>query len=169
MDPVEDDFMAENQRPRGGQSPPAGPETGPLKEEILRHIRSGLGQDPYRPDGRAAFMGLAFSVRDRLIDRWLKSQSALYDTLAKRVYFLSLEFLPGRFLKNYLLSLDMVEEAEAAIKELGFDLEELRQLAETGKPLGDPAVRTAGAGPVLRPDRVLPGRPGPAPLPLGRR
>ena len=111
-----------------GYRPPSGPSaTHPLKVDILRHIRSSLGQDPCKPDGYAAFMGLAFSVRDRLIDRWLKSQSSLYDTLAKRVYFLSLEFLPGRFLKNYLLSLEMIEEAELALRELGFDLDELEE------------------------------------------
>jgi len=117
--------MDENQRGRRTLSGPW--ENHPLKEDILRHIRSSLGQDPYQPDGYAAFMGLAYSVRDRLIDRWLKSQSSLYDTLAKRVYFLSLEFLPGRFLKNYLLSLGMVEEAEQVLRELGFDLAELEE------------------------------------------
>jgi starch phosphorylase len=55
-------------------------------------------------------MGLAYSVRDRLIERWIKTQRSFYDTQSKRVYFLSLEFLPGRFLKNYLISLQMEDE-----------------------------------------------------------
>lgn len=78
-------------------------------------------------DKHACFMGLAYSIRDRLVERWLRSQRSLYDTMAKRVYFLSLEFLPGRFLMNYLLSLDLLEEARSALQELGFDLDELEE------------------------------------------
>jgi starch phosphorylase len=101
--------------------------TRALKEEILRHIRFTLGNDPAKPDAYSCFMGLAYSVRDRLLDRWIDSQRAMYDTWAKRVYFLSMEFLPGRFLKNYLTSLQMESEARAALQELGFDLDELEE------------------------------------------
>jgi starch phosphorylase len=48
--------------------------------------------------------------------------------MAKRVYFLSLEFLPGRFLMSYLLSLNMADEARIALQELGFDLDELEEV-----------------------------------------
>ena len=102
-------------------------DTGGLKECILRHIRFTIGNDPERLTKYSAFMGLAYAVRNRLIDRWINTQSALYDTLAKRVYFLSMEFLPGRFLKNYLISLQMEEEARLALTELGFDLDELEE------------------------------------------
>jgi starch phosphorylase len=102
-------------------------ETISLKEDILRHIRFTLGNDPLKPDRFSCFMGLAYSVRDRLVDRWIRSQRALYDTVAKRVYFLSMEFLPGRFLKNYLTSLQMEQEARRALQELGFDLDELEE------------------------------------------
>ena len=98
-----------------------------LKTNVLHHICYTLGNDPSKPSRYAAFMGLAYSVRDRLIENWIKTQRALYDTLAKRVYFLSLEFLPGRFLKNYLISLRMEEEARQTMAELGFDLEELEE------------------------------------------
>jgi starch phosphorylase len=106
------------------------PESGPggsLKNDILRHIRSTLGNDPEKPDQYACYMGLAYSVRDRLIERWVKTQRSFYDTLSKRVYFLSLEFLPGRFLKNYLISLQMEDEARQTVQEMGFDLDELEE------------------------------------------
>ena len=99
----------------------------PLKISILRHICFTLGNDPDKPNKFSAYMGLAHSVRDRLIDNWIKTQRALYDTLAKRVYFLSLEFLPGRFLKNYLISLQMEEEARRTMADMGFDLDELEE------------------------------------------
>ena len=98
-----------------------------LKNDILRHIEFTLANDPQMADKYACFMGLAYSVRDRLVERWIKSQRSLYDTMAKRVYFLSLEFLPGRFLRNYLLSLNLLEEARRVLQELGFDLDELEE------------------------------------------
>lgn len=98
-----------------------------LKKDILRHIALTLGNDPHRPDRFSCFLGLAYSLRDRLIRRWMETQRSLYDTLSKRVYFLSLEFLPGRFLKNYLISLDMVAEARRVVADMGFDLDELEE------------------------------------------
>jgi len=98
-----------------------------LENDIRRHIRSTLGNDPYMPDNYSCFMGLAYSLRDRMIDRWIKTQRALYDTFSKRVYFLSLEFLPGRFLKNYLISLNMEKEARETLEAMGFDLDELEE------------------------------------------
>jgi starch phosphorylase len=107
-------------------SPPA-PASNTLVNDIRRHISFTLGNDPDKPSKYACYMGLAYSVRDRLIERWIKTQRALYDTLAKRVYFLSLEFLPGRFLKNYLISLQMEDEARRTLEEMGFDLDELEE------------------------------------------
>ncbi|MCB2145590.1 MAG: glycogen/starch/alpha-glucan phosphorylase [Deltaproteobacteria bacterium] len=98
-----------------------------LKDEIQRHIRFTMGRDPAKPNRHACFMGLAYSIRDRLIDRWIRTQRSQYDTLAKRVYFLSLEFLPGRFLMNYLISLKMVDEVRQTVEEMGFDLDELEE------------------------------------------
>lgn len=99
-----------------------------LKKEIQWHIRHTLGSDPnFAPDRFTCYLGLAFSIRDRLIERWIRTQRSLYDTLSKRVYFLSLEFLPGRFLKNYLISLDMVEEARRTVSKMGVDLDELEE------------------------------------------
>jgi glycogen phosphorylase len=95
--------------------------------QIRRHICYTLGNDPDKPSKYACYTGLAFAVRERLIAKWIKTQRSLYDTLSKRVYFLSLEFLPGRFLKNYLTSLQMEEEARQAVADMGFDLDELEE------------------------------------------
>jgi starch phosphorylase len=100
---------------------------GSLIEQIRRHICSTMGNDPDKPSRYVCYMGLAFAVRDRLIARWVRTQRALYDTLSKRVYFLSLEFLPGRFLKNYLISLQMESEAREAVAAMGFDLDALEE------------------------------------------
>jgi starch phosphorylase len=101
--------------------------TPALKHEVQRHIQFSLGVDPNKPDRLSCFKGLAYAVRDRLAGRWMRTQQSLKERLSKRVYFLSMEFLPGRFLMNYLTSLQMVDEAHDALEEMGFSLEELEE------------------------------------------
>jgi starch phosphorylase len=119
--------MTKNTSPETGGSECAQPGALSLKDEIHRHMRFTMGRDPEKPNRHACFMGLAYSVRDRLMDRWIRTQRTQYETLAKRVYFLSLEFLPGRFLMNYLISLKMVDEARRTVADIGFDLDELEE------------------------------------------
>lgn len=97
----------------------------PILAEIQRHIVSILGND-YRPPRKDTYYkGLAFYVRDRIINRWLESQRSYYDAEAKRVYYLSMEFLPGPFLKNYLQSLKIEDEIRRCLLSTGFSLEDL--------------------------------------------
>jgi len=99
-----------------------------LKKDIVRHIVSSLGSDYARLNPYNYFYGLALSVRDRLIDQWIKTMRFSYDAHAKRVYYLSLEYLPGKSLLNNLYGLELYDVAVKAVRELGFDLGELAEL-----------------------------------------
>ncbi|NLD39080.1 MAG: glycogen/starch/alpha-glucan phosphorylase [Desulfatiglans sp.] len=112
-----------------GKETPSFPEisNSNFRDDIYRHIQSTLGNDPSRPDNYSCFMGLSYSIRDRLIEKWIKTQRSFYDTFSKRVYYLSMEFLPGRFMMNYLTSLRIQEDASDAVKEMGFNLEEIEE------------------------------------------
>ena len=107
-----------------------------LKHDIQRHVMSSLGYDCQPPRRFPYYKGLAYAMRDRLIERWLMTQRAYYDTVAKRVYYLSLEFLPGRFLMNYITNLKMTDDCEAALEEVGFTLEDL-EVEELDAGLGN--------------------------------
>ncbi len=98
-----------------------------LKKDIYHNIRFNLGLDPAKMNRCVCFMGLAYSVKDRLIKQWLKTQQSCKDTLSKRVFYLSLEFLPGRFLKNYLISLGMEDLTRDVLDDFGFDLDDLEE------------------------------------------
>ncbi len=111
-----------------------------LGPSIKRHIVFVLGNDFQPPRKDTYYSGLAYCVRDRLIERWLSGQRLYYETHPKRVYYMSMEFLPGRFLKNYIINLGMEEEARAALKEVGFTLEELAE----EEP--DPGLGNGGLG-----------------------
>ncbi len=98
-----------------------------LRESIVRHLQFTLGVDPAVAERAGIFQGLAYAVRDRLLERWLDTQRSCYELLAKRAYYLSLEFLPGRFLRNYLLCLRMEDEARGALAGLSWDLEDIEE------------------------------------------
>jgi starch phosphorylase len=98
-----------------------------LLQEIQRNIISILGNDYLPPKKRAYYQGLAYSVRDRLIERWLTTQRSFYNARAKRIYYLSLEFLPGRFLMNNILNLGLAAECRQALVAAGFALEDLEE------------------------------------------
>lgn len=98
-----------------------------LKQDICHHIRFNLGLDPEQMNRYTCYMGLAFSIKDRLINQWIKTQKSCRDTLSKRVFYLSLEFLPGRFLKNYLISLGMENLAREVLSDFGFDLDAIEE------------------------------------------
>ncbi|HMX55106.1 MAG TPA: glycogen/starch/alpha-glucan phosphorylase [Leptospiraceae bacterium] len=111
-----------------------------LGNSIKRHIVFVLGNDFQPPRKDTYYSGLAYCVRDRLIERWLSGQRLAYETHPKRVYYMSMEFLPGRFLKNFIINLGMEAESREALKESGFALEEL----EEQEP--DPGLGNGGLG-----------------------
>jgi len=102
-------------------------ETDRLKQDIYHNIRFNLGLDPQEMNRYSCFMGLAYSIKDRLITQWIKTQKSCRDSMSKRVFYLSLEFLPGRFLKNYLISLGLEATARNVLFDLGFDLDDLEE------------------------------------------
>lgn len=99
-----------------------------LAEDIHRHIESTLGDEVYGRNKFRYFNGLAYSIRDRLIRMWLNTQHNYYDRMVKRVYYLSLEFLPGRFLMNYLTNMRMEQGCHEVIEKLGLALEDLEEV-----------------------------------------
>jgi starch phosphorylase len=99
-----------------------------LAEDIHRHIESTLGDEVYGRNKFRYFNGLAYSIRDRLIKVWLNTQRDYYDSMVKRVYYLSLEFLPGRFLMNYLTNMRMEQGCQEVLEKLGLALEDLEEV-----------------------------------------
>ena len=98
-----------------------------LGEDIRRHVLSNCGNDLYPPDPFRCFSGLAYAIRDRLIKMWLATQASYYDSMSKRVYYLSMEFLPGRFLMNYITNMGMEAGCREVVSRLGFALEDLAE------------------------------------------
>lgn len=92
-----------------------------MKDDILRHLRYGLGKDAAHSSIYDWRMALSNALRDRMVDHWIPSTQAAYNDKAKRVYYLSMEFLIGRLVEDMACNLGLVEEARAALAELGQD------------------------------------------------
>ncbi|HRS79369.1 MAG TPA: glycogen/starch/alpha-glucan phosphorylase [Spirochaetota bacterium] len=99
-----------------------------LKKSFVHHMEYSLAKDEFSATRHDCFKSLALLARDRLVERWIQTQQAYYRDDAKRVYYLSLEFLMGRALGNCLINEGLYDEAGQALRELGHDLEELREV-----------------------------------------
>ena len=108
-----------------------------VKRGILAHLEYTLAELPGHVDTEwEPYVALALAVRDRMIERWVRTQDTYYRLDPKRVYYLSLEYLMGRTLGNSLINLGLQEQCAKALQELGYRLEDLRE-AEWDAGLGN--------------------------------
>lgn len=99
-----------------------------IKEDFFRHRKYTLAKDQYTATRHDNFLSVAYSVKDMLIERWIKTQQTYYDKNVKRIYYLSLEFLMGRALGNNLINLGVYDEFCNAMEDLGLDIDEIREM-----------------------------------------
>ena len=96
-----------------------------LKHSIAYKLMFTIGKDPVIANKHEWLNATLFAVRDRLVERWLRSNRAQLSQETRQVYYLSMEFLIGRTLSNALLSLGIYDDVKTALEEMGLDLEEL--------------------------------------------
>ncbi len=99
-----------------------------LAAEIIEHLIHGTGKDPKAATRHDWLQATIRVVRDRIIDRWMQSTRQTYASGSKRVYYLSLEFLIGRLLRDAISNLDLQSELRQALASLGVDYDMLREL-----------------------------------------
>ncbi len=96
-----------------------------LHESLLDHLTYDLAKDMYSATSHDKFTAVALSVREQLVEKWILTQQKYYNVDAKRVYYLSLEFLLGRLLRNYIINLDMFDDYYRAVEVLGLSLKDI--------------------------------------------
>jgi starch phosphorylase len=106
----------------------ANPDVATLRQSILWHLRYSLSKDQYTATPRDYYLGLAYALRDLLTDDWIRTQQHYYNVDAKRIYYLSAEFLIGRLIDNVLINRKVEGVCRKALKEMGLDLDELVEL-----------------------------------------
>jgi starch phosphorylase len=107
-----------------------------LRRSFADHLQYAQGKDEHSATDLDRYLAVAGAVRDRMMRRWIQTQQAYYRSDAKRVYYLSLEFLMGKALENNLINLGLHDNMKAALAGLGLDLPDLLA-QETDAGLGN--------------------------------
>ncbi|WP_368413933.1 glycogen/starch/alpha-glucan phosphorylase [Falsiroseomonas sp.] len=97
-----------------------------LRETILRKLTYDLGKSRLGARDRDWFMATALAVRDSVVDRWIDPARGGYEVGTKQVYYLSLEFLVGRLLRDNVSNLGLGDTLRDALVPLGVDAERMR-------------------------------------------
>ena len=96
-----------------------------LKRAIADNLFYVQGKFPTIATGNDYYMALAYTVRDRMLQRWLVSSDTYFQQKTRMVCYLSAEFLLGPHLGNNLINLGIYDRIHQAVEELGLDLDEL--------------------------------------------
>ena len=108
--------------------PPSDKDTAVFCGAFANHLTYTVGKDHFTATPRDWFFALAHTTRDQMTGRWMETMRRYYRADAKRIYYLSMEFLIGRTLTNSLLNMGHYEECiEMAVK-AGLDLEQAREV-----------------------------------------
>ncbi|MBT1433890.1 glycogen phosphorylase [Dickeya dianthicola] len=111
-----------------------------LKHSIAYKLMFTVGKDPSIASKHDWLNAAVLAVRDRMVERWLRSNRAQLSQDVRQVYYLSMEFLLGRTLSNALLAMGMFDDLRDALEAMGLDLNELLEEED------DPALGNGGLG-----------------------
>ena len=111
-----------------------------LKQTIVFNVKSIYRKTIDEATPAMVYQAVALAVKDMIIDRWIARHKEYDKQDAKIVYYMSMEFLTGRFLGNNIISLCEQKEIEEALSELGFDLNSIEDQER------DPALGNGGLG-----------------------
>ena len=114
------------------------------KEKFKKQLREAV-KDLFRTTLEDAsihqiYLAVCYLVKDSIIDNWMATQKAMDEQDAKIVYYMSMEFLTGRYLGNNMLALSAYDEIRKALEELGIDLTTIEDEER------DPALGNGGLG-----------------------
>jgi glycogen phosphorylase len=96
-----------------------------IRRGFLSNLEYNIARDPYSLTLYDEFLSLSYTVRERLIERWIASRQQYHVKNVKRVYYLSMEFLLGRLLADNIINLQMENACRKAISALHLDMEKI--------------------------------------------
>lgn len=111
-----------------------------LVESVIDHLRYSFAKNKKNASYDDLYLATGLAIRDRLIHRWMKTMKRYYETDAKRVYYLSAEYLIGRSMGNNLMNMGLTTKAKNLFEEYSIDLGEV----ESREP--DPGLGNGGLG-----------------------
>jgi starch phosphorylase len=103
------------------------PESPTLRSQIDCKLLCAVAAEPSRASKADLYQALSFVAREKLAQRWVDTQNTDRDDKARRVYYLSMEFLIGRAMNNALSALDLRDQAAAVFSGSGPSLDEVME------------------------------------------
>jgi len=103
-------------------------DTSAIYLSFMNHLHYTRAKDEFSATDFDRYLALAYTVKDRIVERWSKTQQTYYNEDVKRVYWLSLEFLLGKALLNNILNLKIIDEVKYIVKKTGCDFSKLIEL-----------------------------------------
>lgn len=110
------------------QPAPRSSEPSQLAVEILERLKYRIGKDPKVAKPHDWLTAAILVARDRITDKWMDSTRKTYSTGAKRVYYMSLEFLIGRMMRDAMTNVGLMDEMRDALASLGVDIDVIAAL-----------------------------------------
>jgi len=114
-----------SQTPR---QPKPAPSIEDLSRAIVAKLTYGVGKSPNNATQDDWLTATILVVRDQVIERWIESARISKERGTKRVYYMSLEFLIGRLLRDALCNLGLTKDIRDALRLLGVDLDIVAEL-----------------------------------------
>ncbi|RHQ18387.1 glycogen/starch/alpha-glucan phosphorylase [Clostridium sp. AM48-13] len=111
-----------------------------FKKSVIENVKNQYRRTIDEATPQQIFQAVSYAIKDVIIDDWIATQKQFDETGAKKVYYLSMEFLMGRALGNNIINLGAKKAVKEALEELGFDLNAI----EDQEP--DPALGNGGLG-----------------------
>lgn len=99
-----------------------------LKKEIVGKVNRHFGKVMEDATPHMVYTACALTVRDRIMEKWAVSHQTVKKMGAKKLYYLSFEFLMGRLLCTNILNLMQTEEYQHVLNDLGYSLPEIAEL-----------------------------------------
>lgn len=111
-----------------------------IKEMVIDNVRTLYRKTIENTTSEELYQAAVYAIRDIVNDRWMKTHDEYYEKDVKVVYYLSMEFLMGRFLGNSIINLSIYKPVKEAFDELGIDYNAI----EESEP--DPGLGNGGLG-----------------------
>ena len=111
-----------------------------LKKMIRENVKTLYRKTLESASAEELYQAVVFAIRDVITDKWIQTHEEYHKQDVKVVYYLSMEFLMGRFFGNSLINLGMYEEVAEVLQELGVDY----NMVEDAEP--DPGLGNGGLG-----------------------
>lgn len=107
-----------------------------LKEKIIGNVKTFSRKTLETASREQVYEALAFTIRDIVTDWWIETHDLYFKKDVKTIYYLSMEFLTGRFLGNMVINMALGNELRDAMTELGLDYNVIED-AEADPGLGN--------------------------------